>query len=272
MTIREMKERKRELGYTNEQVAALSGVPLGTVQKVFGGTTCSPRYETLQKLEKVFQTDPDTAGYTYPEPESSGMVREGAVAYGQKRQGEYTLDDYYALPEDVRVELIDGCFFEMLAPSGAHQAIIGCLHVMFANFVRSKGGPCKVFLSPFDVQLDKDNRTMVEPDLLVICDRSKILMRCCYGAPDLAVEVLSPSTRRKDIRIKTTKYEKAGVREYWMIDPDYRQVMVIDFENDEFPKVYGFDAKVPVGIWNGELIIDFQEISDEIAYLYDSAL
>lgn len=271
MTIEEMKNRKKELGYTNEQVAALTGVPLGTVQKVLGGITSAPRRETLQKLEKLFAVEEKTA-YTYPDfyPKHDAMVREEQAAYGTKRQGEYTLEDYYALPEDQRVELIDGYFYEMLAPTGAHQEIIGLLYMEFSTFVRSHGSPCKVFLSPFDVQLDKDNRTMVEPDLLVICDRSKIRMRCCYGAPDLVVEVLSPSTRRKDIRIKTAKYEHAGVREYWMIDPDKRQVMVIDFTKEGFPTIYGFDAKIPVGIWEGELVIDFNEISEEIAYLYEN--
>jgi Uma2 family endonuclease len=257
MTIEEMIEQKNELGYSYEQIAELSGVPLSTVQKVLGGITKSPRYETKLALGKVLQ------------PKDALRVSEAAHAYGQKRQGEYTIEDYYALPDERRVELIDGVFYDMSAPASVHQAIIGELHMAFAGFVRGRKGPCKVFLSPCDVQLDEDDRTMVQPDLLVICDRRKIRRRCCFGAPDLVIEVLSPSTRKKDIRIKTAKYANAGVREYWMIDPDNRQVMTIDLANDAFPEIYGFEDRIPVGIWDGALVVDFSEISREIAYLYE---
>ena len=279
MTVDEIRERKRLLGYSNEQLAALSGVPLSTVQKVLGGTTQAPRYETLQKLEKALREKEvlreSSAAYGVKEREASyetkepEAFRENGSAYGAKKQGEYTLEDYYALPDERRVELIDGVFYDMSAPASVHQAIIGELHMAFAGFVRGRKGPCKVFLSPCDVQLDEDDRTMVQPDLLVICDRRKIRRRCCFGAPDLVIEVLSPSTRKKDIRIKTAKYANAGVREYWMIDPDNRQVMTIDLANDAFPEIYGFEDRIPVGIWNGALVVDFSEISQEIAYLYE---
>ena len=272
MTIQEMRERKKELGYTNEQIAALSGVPLGTVQKVFGGKTGAPRYATLMKLEKIFITEQDLSVFGNDIYSDAAripfMVKEAEPVYGAKKQGDYTLEDYYALPDERRVELIDGVFYDMSAPSGVHQSIIGQMYMIFETFVRSNKGPCRVFLSPFDVQLDEDDKTMVEPDLLVICKQEKIRMRCCFGAPDLVVEILSPSTRRKDIRIKTAKYEHAGVREYWMIDPDNRQVLVYDFTKDTFPRLYGFDARVPVGIWDGALEVDFQEISSEIEYIY----
>ena len=111
---------------------------------------------------------------------------------------------------------------------------------------------------------------MVQPDLTVICNRDIIRMHCCYGPPDLVIEVLSPSTRKKDIQIKTMKYGNAGVREYWMIDPDKRQILVYEFTKEEFPRIYGFDSKVPAGIWDGALEVDFAEISREIAYLYEN--
>ena len=285
MTIDEMRSKKAELGYTNEQISALSGVPLGTVQKIFGGATTAPRYGTLQKLSAVFshpaghpdQTSEQKNTGTddlYQTPDSlrqpPAMLREEALAYGGKKQGEYTLADYYALPDERRVELIDGVIYDMSAPSAPHQAIIGELHLMFQLFVRSQGGPCKIFIPPLDVQLDQDDRTMVQPDLIVICRRDIILRRCCFGAPDMVVEILSPSTRRKDIHIKTMKYMNAGVREYWMIDPDKKQVLVYEFTKDEFPRIYGFDSRIPVGIWDGALEIDFAEISRQIAYIYEN--
>ena len=110
MTVSEMRKRKKELGYTNEKVSELSGVPLGTVQKIFAGVTDSPRYDTLQALEKVFVKE-------------WNMLRESVTAYQVKRQGEYTLEDYYALPDERRVELIDGVIYDMSSPTSTHQML-----------------------------------------------------------------------------------------------------------------------------------------------------
>ena len=174
MTIEQMRERKKELGYTNEQLSQLSGVPIGTLQKVLGGATRSPRYDTLQCIEAVLWPEGDAHTQSVIREDNSYSVKDPFV---WDRQGEYTLDDYYALPDEKRVELIDGVFYDMASPSGVHQELIGLLYLIFAGYVRGKQGSCKVFLSPFDVQLDRDNRTMVEPDLLVICNREKIRMR-----------------------------------------------------------------------------------------------
>ena len=283
MTIQEMKERKKELGYTNEQVSRLAGIPLSTVQKIFGGLTSAPRYETICKLENLLAPSalqvPDASLPPVPEAphiplraiSHDDMVSENAFPYGGKKQGEYTIEDYYALPDDQRAELIDGYFYDMATPSLPHQDVIGILHAEFKTFVRKNKGPCRVYLSPVSVQLDCDDKTMVEPDLIVICSKDKLLRRCCFGAPDLVIEVLSPSTRRKDIRIKTTKYEHAGVREYWMIDPDKKQVMTYFFEDDGFPSIYGFDAVIPVRIWDNQLKIDFREVWEEIAFFYEES-
>ena len=120
-----------------------------------------------------------------------------------------------------------------------------------------------------DVQLDCDEKTMVEPDVLIVCDRDKIINRCVYGAPDFIIEILSKSTKKKDSVIKLNKYLNAGVREYWMIDPMKKKVIVYDFDHDEYPVIYGFDGKVPVGIWNGDLAIDFAEVYDHVKFLYE---
>ena len=261
MTIREMQERKKELGYTYAQIAELSGVPVGTVQKVLGGITLTPRYETLMALEKVLGSD-TTGGQT-------GLLREAQGVYGIKRQGMYDLDDYYALPEDVRAELIDGVIYDMTAPTSVHQIIGGNIYSKLLQHVLGKGGKCIPMISPLDVQLDCDNKTMVQPDVVIVCDRDKIIERCVYGAPDFIIEVLSKSTKKKDSVIKLNKYLNAGVREYWMIDPVKKTVIVYDFEHDEYPVLYGFDAKVPVGIWDGDLEIDFAEVYEQVRFLYE---
>lgn len=246
MTIQEMKEKKRERGYTYVQMAELSGVPLGTIQKIFSGETESPRYDTLQALERLFTEIP--------------AVQEGTF-YQADRNGSYTLDDYYALPEDQRVELIDGYFYEMLAPTFGHQTIGGEIYRQVANYIMDKGGSCRPFIAPVDVQLDCDERTMVQPDVGIVCDPDKIKRFGIYGAPDFLVEVISPSTKKKDYTKKLAKYMEAGVREYWILDPYQKRLLVYFFEGDVFPAIYGLDQPVPVGIYNGDLVIDFSNIA-----------
>ena len=183
--------------------------------------------------------------------------------------GEYTLTDYYQIPDERRVELIDGVIYDMSAPGCDHQLIAGLIHARLLAHVSSRKGTCLPMISPVDVQLDCDEKTMVQPDVVVVCDRSKVIRRCIYGAPDLVIEILSPSTRRKDVTIKLNKYIAAGVREYWIIDPDQCRVLVYDFSAAIYPVIYGFDAKIPVAIWDGDCVIDFQEVYDYIHFLYE---
>lgn len=257
MNIQQMKERKQELGYTYIQIAKLSGVPLGTVQKVFNGATTSPRYDTLQALEKVLKDSPQQC------------VREAQPTYAIKQQGDYTLEDYYQIPDDIRVELIDGVIYNMTAPSSFHQIIAGYIYTKLLNHVLNNKDACLPMISPLDVQLNCDDKTMVQPDVIIICNKDKIIGRCVYGAPDFIIEVLSKSTRRKDMIIKLNKYIDAGVREYWMIDPRKKEVMVYDFEHDDFPILYGFGDLVPVRIWDGACTIAFQELYEHMRFLYE---
>ncbi len=263
MTLSEMKKRKKELGYSYEQIAEKSGVPLSTVQKVFSGATQSPRYETLLAIEKVF------VNYT------PSMVRESVVEYGQcslKQQGEYTVDDYYNWPEDERIELIDGVIYYMSAPRIMHQALIGEIDYALKSYIKKKKGKCQVFGAPIDVRLDCDNKTMVQPDITLVCERDRLTEQTLEGAPDFAVEVLSPSTRKKDMTLKLQKYVNAGVREYWIVDPDKETIIVYKMKQEEgqekgqdiVAKFYTFESQIPVGIFNDECIVDFKEIKTYI--------
>ena len=222
MTIEEMRKKKRELGYTNQMIAERTGIPLSTVQKIFAGATTSPRRDTIAALEKLLA--PDTGRYGEFGTDTP-LLRESVPAYGGKSfrsgidgsqalksgAGPYTLKDYLELPEDKRVELIDGVFYDMAAPTTIHQSIAGYLHKKFLDHVLEHKGPCFPFISPVDVQLDCDDKTVIQPDVLVVCDRSKYRNGRVFGAPDLVVEVLSPSSRKKDMQIKLAKYYNAGV-------------------------------------------------------------
>ena len=248
MTIKEMQELRKQLGYSYEMVAKLSGVPLGTVQKVLLGITKCPRYDTLTALEGVFR------------PKYESMIRETSAYNVPAAQDEFTVEDYLKLPEEERMEIIDGVIYDMAAPTDIHQVIRDEVFARFREHVRKKKGKCITITSPIDVQLDCDNRTMVQPDVIIVCDRNKFKKGRIFGAPDLVVEVLSDSTRKKDIVIKTSKYCNAGVREYWIVDPKKKRVHVYQFEEDYAPTIYTFADKVPVGIWNNECEVDFAEI------------
>ena len=148
----------------------------------------------------------------------------------------YTFADILTWGEDERIEIIDGEAFMMSAPSPYHQEISFEIGRQLGNFLEGKR--CKVYPAPFDVRLFEqdgddldDVDTVVEPDISVVCDRSKIDQRGCKGAPDLVIEVLSPSTRRQDRFVKLALYQRASVREYWVVEPDTQSVQVYTLEN-----------------------------------------
>ena len=258
MNLEEMKRKKAELGYTNEQIAQLSGIPLSTVQKVFAGVTRQPRYDTLLALEKVLLS-------------GAGRVQETLFEYragtGAKKQGEYTLEDIRSLPEDVRAELIDGEIYYMSSPTMAHQMILFEIMKVLDAHIRKNNGQCIAVASPSDVILHEDSQNLFQPDIYVVCDRSKIRRSGIIGTPDLIVEILSSSTKRKDMTLKLGKYLDAGVREYWIVDPDQKKILVY-LPGEEFDfKIYGFEDKVPVRIFDGTCEVDFRPIQERIAFL-----
>ncbi|MCQ2502041.1 MAG: Uma2 family endonuclease [Lachnospiraceae bacterium] len=263
MTIEEMNTKRTELGYSYKDIARLADMPLSTVQKILGGVTKAPRRESLIKIQQVLVTQ---TGYAAKSSSSGPLIlQESSPAYGtpKKEQGNYTVDDYYALPDDQRVELIDGVFYDMSAPTSPHQFIGGSIHSQLLNYRSAHKGPCLPMVSPVDVQLDCDNKTMIQPDVLIVCDRSKITKKGIFGAPDFIVEVLSPSTRKKDMTLKMTKYLNAGVREYWIIDPDKRKVVTYNLTTMDIPVIYGFTEDIPVGIWDNKCMVNLSEV-DEI--------
>ena len=145
-----------------------------------------------------------------------------------------TVADIEALDEDVRAELIDGQIYYMAPPVTVHQRIISKLVREIGNGLSKIGKDCEVLPAPFGVYLSDDDRNLVEPVVSVICEKEKLDEKGCHGAPDWVIEVVSPSSKKLDYSIKLFKYRTAGVKEYWIIDPEARQVQIRDFENDDY--------------------------------------
>ena len=208
-------------------------------------------------------------------PGNSETLQEESFIYGtevrnEKAQGRYTLSDYYALPEQRRAELIDGVLYDMASPSTLHQAVSMEIALQLSRHIHNKRGTCMVFTAPFDVQLDQDEYTMVQPDIAVICRRELLRKSGCFGAPDLVMEILSPDTSKKDLTVKLHKYIHAGVREYWVISPQTRQVIVyLNGEDSLSFRCYSFHDRIPVGIWDAEAMVDFGEILAQVEFLME---
>lgn len=149
------------------------------------------------------------------------------------REKFHTIKDIYSLPEGQRAELIDGDMYMMAPPSRIHQKLVMQLSRIISNYVADKGGSCEVYPAPFAVFLEADDKTYVEPDISVICDRDKLNDKGCAGAPDWIIEIVSPSTQRMDYLTKLFKYRTAGVREYWIVNPIKGTVQLYSFEGEE---------------------------------------
>ena len=185
----------------------------------------------------------------------------------------YSYADYLTWTDDVRRELIDGIVYVLSAPTRLHMDITGFIWEKFRSFIKKKEGECKVYFAPFDVRFpnngETDNNkiyTVVQPDICVICDPEKLDRRGCIGAPDLIVEVQSPSTAKKDMFEKFKLYERSGVKEYWIVFPKEEGLTVFKLgKNGKYDQgtAYQFEGKVPVGIFKG-LKIDLEELFQDI--------
>ena len=252
MTIEEMQQKKRQLGVTYEQIAEKAGLSAITVQRVMNGTTPKPRGYTKEFIEMAL---------------SELSVREHApqFAYMEKQQGEYTAEDYFALPDEERCELIDGVIYDFASPTDMHQDIAGELFFQLKTHVKENGGPCRVKMAPSDVRIG-DN-TVVQPDVYIYCKGWKK----GEEAPAFVAEVISPSTKKKDYLIKLKKYQESGAREYWILDPDIEKIIAYVFDGEEWQvAITDLYAPMPVSIWNGECVVDLSSLKKELEE-YESA-
>ena len=175
-----------------------------------------------------------------------------------KKDELYNINDIYSLPDGKRAELIDGHIYYMSPPNRRHQRIAVELCTMINNYIKRNSGLCEVNIAPFAVFLNEDDKNYVEPDISVVCDKSKLTDKGCNGAPDWIIEIVSPSSRQMDYYKKLFKYRTAGVREYWVVDPDKNMITVYNFEKDSMLE-YDFTCKVKAEIYD-DLAIDFSGI------------
>jgi Uma2 family endonuclease len=204
--------------------------------------------------------------------EEKQSVEEPAVVY-ISRSKRYTYADYLSWMDDVRRELIDGVVYDLLsAPTRFHASISLNFATIVKWFIKKRKGDCKVYHAPFDVRFPKNGETaddkiatVVQPDICVVCDPSKLDGKGCIGAPDLIVEVQSPSTAKRDFNEKFNLYEEAGVKEYWVVFPAEKALTVFLLQkNGKFNAgtTYEYEGKVPVSIFKG-LKIDMKELFED---------
>lgn len=171
-----------------------------------------------------------------------------------------TLEQYETLPENRRVEVFDGTVYNMASPSQIHQSMLLELSTLLNSYVKSRKGDCKVFPAPFDVKLSDYPLTIVQPDIMIVCDKSKLDGKRCNGAPDFVIEIVSPGNPSDDYIRKAYYYKSYGVREYWIVDPKRRMVTVNCFQEDMLNIQYSFESTVKVNIYD-DLYINFSAVA-----------
>lgn len=293
LTINEMKKIRTAKGLSYEEIAKLSGVSVSSVQKLFGGENANPRRTTIEKLNQAFNSldiylcdisdkkdqnlyenknEVQEPGARYTIYGKNKMV-SGGYENIFSRTG-YTYEDYLALelPEGKRVEIIDGIIYDMASSSYTHQAISGYINNFLNNELRKRKRRCLSFASPVDVRLDYSDgpTTVVQPDIVIKC--SEELQTDEDGneipwIPRFVIEIISKSSKTKDMYIKTKKYRESGIQEYWIINNKKKQVIKHNFLNETI-EVFGYNEKVPIDIFNGDIQIDMKELED---YLHEYA-
>ncbi|WP_073031141.1 Uma2 family endonuclease [Desulfosporosinus lacus] len=182
----------------------------------------------------------------------------------------HTYSDYLTWPEKERWEIIDGVPYLQSAPKWQHQSISGELYRQISNYLIDK--PCRVFASPFDLCLveyeesDDDILNIVQPDIVIVCDETKLRKTGYFGVPALIIEISSPSTTRQDRVIKFNKYEKVGVKEYWIVEPDGKYISVFTLqENKRYgrPEAYTEKDKAKMSVFS-DFTVDLKPVFEGI--------
>lgn len=260
MNISDLKRMKKEAGLTNSDIAELSGIPASTVNKIFSGATKDPRYATLLAIEQVLVSKEKIPFRYDPLKEEPEILREETAPYMYSAR-DYGREDMEQLSESDRAELISGKLYMLSAPGRLHQYFVSELLFEIKSYIRKKKGKCEVYVSPFDVRLFGDDSTIVQPDLLVVCNRDILTEKGCSGVPDWVIEIVSKGSSSHDYVRKLMLYQKAGVREYWIVDPFQEVVTVFNFEDPQKSCEYAYTEPVPSGVLEG-LTVRFGEVAE----------
>lgn len=264
MDINDLRKLKDKENMSYETISELSGIPLETVTKIFSGEIKQPKYMSLLAMEQVIVRKKKMPFYYDEEEQQPCLIRE-QVAYNFDAR-RYDVEDVKQLCAGAYVEIIDGKFHIMSTPKRMHQFLSMNISARMFNHIDKNNGKCHVYTAPMGVRLFADDETWVEPDILVVCDRKEILTdQGCDGAPDLIVEIVSPSNSFHDYVTKLIKYQQAGVREYWIVDPGIERVSVIFFEDTTKNTEYKYDDVIQSYVLEGfEIrIADFIERFEE---------
>lgn len=174
--------------------------------------------------------------------------------------------DYYAISDDVKVELIDGEIYNMASPGVVHQEILWRLTALIDEYIDTKGGQCKV-IPDLDTKLSTDRDTIVRPDISVVCDPDKLTEKRCEGSPDWIIEIASPGDPKHDYLTKLELYQRVGVREYWIVDPMKHSVIAYRMTEENFDTTcYTFNDNISAGIYD-DLTINFARICEQVTGL-----
>ena len=231
MNIGKLKQLKKDAGYTNKMIADESGVPIGTVQKVFSGETGAPRYKTLKAIEAVLIP-------------ASGMEIPRGVTVAPPSADAGIVPPRSVLGDMIAQEII----FQIRSALQERGANV---------YFPAPGTP---------VQLPDD---VVHPDVTLVLSRDKITADGIVGAPDLIVEVMDGDTRSMQIATKPELYRRAGVREYWMVDIDAKNITAYDFAGEALPSMFGFSGRVPVKIFGDDCQVNFAKLYGRVGFLFD---
>ena len=287
--LNEIKNRKKKLKLTTAVVADRAGLPVSTVSKIMTGETKNPSYATIEKIERVLaQEEMYRRVYAYFKllkeyidghiEETVDQIefeknykRENNISFLidnslQEKTGELTdgnlvldkklnIDFLHELGEDKQIELINGHLIYNEAPNLKHQMIVQNLGRIIDTFIRSNNSKCQMFNVGVNLYFEEDNNSLLIPDLVVLCDDSKLSESGITGTPDWIIEVVSRSTRRVDYNEKMHKYMGTGVREYWIVDPEKERVTTYIEGEPMMAYIYGFDDEIPVYIYDGKLSI-----------------
>ena len=245
-------------GMTQGQLSQLTGVTQADISKLERGEG-NPSLHTIERLLHAMD----------------GNLAMDLKNISGLQGGGKSIADIYALPEDAKVELIDGKLYDMAAPSMVHAMLASFLQGKISSYIEAQKGSCIVVQNAALI-MEQDAENYFIPDLMVVCDRDKVKNLWVKGAPDWIIEIVSKQSEKNDYRIKLAKYLQMGVREYWIVDPARKKVVVYAEVDNYMPHIYpigsapeNHEGLIPVGIYEEKLCIDTGELNKIIEAFFE---